>query len=297
MTCLHCRAATTNGLALCELCREGARTYLTNLPVYFRNLARQHRPGRPNGSLGTSGQWLIKRGDADDGSAIQRALARVVNDLTTWTRALADDRGAEPDTATETEMVATLCDFLATHLASIATLEWAGQFVRDIARHERTLRALTESVVPGWYAGACRQATGKDMEGNEHTCGAPLHVVPGLTWVTCRACGATTHAADHLPAVLAEARAWVARPKALAEAIVALVDTEPSVPRLYTRIRQWAHQGELEAIRQTKRDLVYDEAADEVGWRTVEVGYARYQLGEVLDRLQTNTRSAKDRAS
>jgi hypothetical protein len=284
--CYHCHAPTTNGLALCQLSLEAARTYLTAIPVYFRNLARERRPGRPNGSLGTSGQWLLKHGDSDDGSLVQRALARAVNDLTTWTRTLIDDRGVEPpDADDETQTVVALCGFLAEHLTSIATLEWAGQFVRDMSRHEKALRQITEIAVPGWYAGACRQPAGRDMDGNEHVCGADIHVVPGLTWVTCQRCSATTHAADHLPAILDEAREWVARPKALAEALVALLDTEESVPRLYARIRQWAKREDIPTIKRTMRDHVYDDESEEIVVADVEVGFARYRFGDVFDRV------------
>ena len=75
---------------------------------------------------------------------------------------------------------------------------------------------------------------------------------------------------DHLETVLDEARTWVARPKALAEAIVALVDGEQSVVRLLERIKKWAQRGKLTAYRKT------DEDGDEVGPK-------RYALGEVLD--------------
>jgi hypothetical protein len=75
----------------------------------------------------------------------------------------------------------------------------------------------------------------------------PTYVVPGLTWVTCRACGSTTYARDHLETILTEASDWIARPKALAEAIVALVDTEQSVPRLHERIKKWGHRERIAA--------------------------------------------------
>ena len=92
--CLHCGAETSNGLALCELCQRKVATCLEFLPVYFRNLARQRRPGRPNGSLGMTGSWLIRRGEVD-GSKVQAALALAVNDLVTWTVLLAGDRDIE----------------------------------------------------------------------------------------------------------------------------------------------------------------------------------------------------------
>ena len=266
ITCLHCGATTSNGLALCDLCQRGVRLNLEYLPVYFRNLARWRRPGRPNGALGARGQWLIRQGESDTES-IGRALDRAGNDLTTWARALADDRGGiivklldrlNAADISEAQTVAWICRGFDRYLTSVATLEWAGQFVRDIDRHARALLALTEDYVPGWYAGSCRQ------------CAHPTHVVPGLTWVTCGACGATTYARDHLDTVLAEARGWVAPPKRLAEAIVALVDIEQSVERLHDRIRKWNQLGWLPARRRKDAD------GDEFGPK-------RYLMGDVLD--------------
>lgn len=290
--CQRCGATTSNGLWLCELCLRLGAGIFDMLPVYFRNLARQRRPGRPNGSLGTSGTWLIRRGETE-GSKVTAALERVVNDLDTWARCLTDDRDIRPDRGdTEAETVVALCRFLEANLTSIATLDWAGQFLRDMDRHERTLRALTESVVPGWYAGTCRQVTGRTMEGDVHVCGAELYVVPGLTWVVCQGqlcpthrvrttnepeclrctdgCGATTHASDHLATVLQEASDWTARPKAIAETLVALLDAEPSVPRLYDRIRKWESLGWLASIRR------HDAEGDPTGAKM-------YRLGDVYD--------------
>lgn len=294
MNCLHCGAETTNGLALCELSRAAARTYLTEVPVYFRNLARQQRPGRPNGSLGSSGQWLMKRGEADP-SVIQQALAKVINDLTTWARTLTDDRGIEPpEWGDETQMVAVLCAWFDEHLASIATLEWAGQFVRDMAKHEKALRQVSDQVVPGWYAGTCRQPAGRDMDGNEHVCGADIHVLPGLTWVTCQRCGATTHAADHLPVILEEAREWRAQPRALAEALVALMEGEQSVPRLRERIKKWGQRGRIDSPVRIERTHVYDFETSTVVVAEVEVKLPRFRLGDVMDRLTDEGQTGDD---
>lgn len=273
LRCLHCAAETTNGLVLCGLCQRFAHSVFDVLPVYFRNLARQRQPGRPNGSLGGgAGQWLMRRGDAT-GTQIAPALERAVNDLVTWARALTDDRDIElPDTDNEDEMVTAVCVLLDENLTSIATLEWAGQFLRDIAKHERVLRALTESAVPGWYAGACQRMAGVNDAGETIRCGANTHVVPGLTWVTCGGCGARTSASDHLEVVLAEARDWTERPMRLAEAIVALADTETDVSRLHKRISKWGERGQITAFRQLDAD------GDEVGPK-------RFRLGEVLDQL------------
>lgn len=296
MNCKHCGATTSNGLALCDLCQRKAATVLEYLPVYFRNLARW-RPGRA-GSRPVPGSRVLYDGTTrgtGTGDRISDKLDEAYVALTTWARAFADDRSEPPrpmmfadaaiwddlphELADDKPLVVTwLCAGLEHYLTSVATLEWCGEFVRDLDVHETRLRMLTEAWMPGWYAGACRR------------CKVSTYVVPGLTWVTCGGCGATTYARDHLDMVINEARDWIARPKALAEAVVALVDTEQSVPRLYTRIRQWAHVGDIGVVRRTERgyDWLPDEEHPDRGrWVVVEqeAGPARYRMGDVLDRV------------
>lgn len=280
--CNHCGATTNNGLALCELCQRKAQVVLEFLPVYFRNLARW-RPGRAGSRL-VPGSRVLYSGEVSHdrtGDRISDRLDEAFTALTTWARSLADDRGPFPAPMTRSQatltldlpeqiiddkatVVAWLCAAFEEYLTSVATLEWCGEFVAELERHEETLRALTEALIPGWYAGACRRRLTM-----EDVCGAPTYVVPGLTWVTCKSCGATTYAKDHLETVVDEARGWVARPLAIAEALVALLDDEPSVERLYDRIRKWNSLGWLEAIRKT------DAEGDPVGPK-------RYRMGDVL---------------
>jgi hypothetical protein len=268
MKCYHCNAPTTNGLALCDMAQAKASADLEFLPVYFRNLARW-RPGRAGSRPVPGSREPTDAGRRSD--RIELALDAAENDISTWARMLADDRGVElPDVDDEGERIAAVCRLLTENLTSIATLEWCGEFVKDeavkdepvqgIGFHESRLRNLTEVAAPGWYAGSCRH------------CQAPTHVVPGLTWVRCLSCGCTTYARDHLEIILDEARDWVARPKHLADAVVALVDTELSVPRLHDRIRQWGHREQIAGIRRLDSD------GDEVGPK-------RYRLGDVLDLL------------
>ena len=280
MTCHHCGAHIDNGLALCELCQRKASTILEYLPIYFRNLARWHRPNRPNGSLGSSGSWLLRRGETTGadriGAALDLALTMLLDHAATLTKARyfprpltytdAVLRGDVADAEAEAliddpaRWVTALCRGFDEHLVSIATLDWCSQFVTDLAEHDVRLCALTETAVPGWYAGACR------------VCSANTYVVPGLTWLTCRRCGTTTAARDHVELVLDEARDWIAPPKRIAEAIVALVDTEQSVPKLHERIKKWQQRERLVGIRRLDSD------GDEVGPK-------RYRLGDVLDVL------------
>lgn len=260
--CLHCHAETSNGLALCELCTRAALTYLEFAAVYFRNLARW-RPGRA-GSRPVPGS-REPQGEATGVAAdrISRALDEAGAEMVGHALQLADDRPgivipAPDDEATQ---FVALANLLTAHLTSMSTLDWIGEFVTSMRQMEARLRRLTEAYVPGWYAGACR------------ACGSGTYVVPGLTWVTCQACGVTTYARDHLDVVLDESRGWVARPMRIAEALVALLDTEQSVPRLHKRISKWGERGQLEVVRRL------DDDGDPTGPKC-------YRLGEVLDLLQ-----------
>lgn len=289
--CLHCRAETSNGLALCDLCQRKLLAIFEVLPVYFRNLARW-RPGRAGSRPVPSSRVLWSGDQVPRGDRIADALDEAFTALTTWARALVVDRPHFPRPLTYADAVlaedlpadvadrlsdepaaavALLCVGFEQHLTSIATLGWCGEFVRELDHRERWLRGLTETAVPGWYAGACRR------------CGVATHVVPGLTWVTCSGCGATTYARDHLDVVLEEARDWIDRPMRLAEAIVALVDTEQSARRLFERIHKWGQRGVIAAVRRVDAD------GDEVGPR-------RYRLGDVVERLKTEGQTRTDEA-
>lgn len=282
MNCLYCGATTDNGLALCALCQRKATVDMEFLPVYFRNLARW-RPGRA-GSRPVPGSRVLYSGERGSGTGdrIGDALDETANTLTTRARELCDDRphlaqmldrlavARSEDRIDEAQVVAWLCAGFTRYLTTVATLDWCGDFVHDLDQHEAALRGLTETAVPGWYAGACARKISM-----ESTCGAPTYVVPGLTWVTCGACGVTTYARDHLDTILDEARAWVARPMRLAEAAVALVDTELSVARLYERIKKWEQREKIVGVRRLDAD------GDPVGPK-------RYRFGDVLDRLASD---------
>lgn len=291
MNCYHCTAETSNGLALCDLCQMKAAKALEFVPVYFRNLARW-RPGRA-GSRPVPGSRVLYDGETRTGDdRVSRALDEAGTAVATWAEAVHDDRGIElPTSDTEAQQVTALCRLLAEHLTSIATLEWCGEFVKELDQHEGRLSRLTEQVAPGWYAGGCRQVIADAPDG-QLLCGSGVYVVPGLTWVTCKVCGVTTYARDHLEHVLDEARDWVARPMDMAKAIVALVDTEQSVTRLHKRISKWGERGQVRTLRRTEANDLGD---------MVEVGPKRYVLGEVLDRLiaegQTRTNDVAAQAS
>jgi hypothetical protein len=227
------------------------------------------------------------------GDRIGRLLDESHADFTGWAQTLADDRpGFAPViwrilAMDEERTVRLLCALLTKYVDSLGTLPWVRDLFMGVHQAERRLRVETERAMPGWYAGACAR------------CGSSTYVVPGLTWVTCNGiigytddeeprpirCGMTTNAASHLEVILEEARDWVARPKPLAEALVALVDTEQSVPRLYERIHKWGKRGTITPLRFTTRDYELDIETERFVVVDVETGHARYRFGEVFDRL------------
>lgn len=276
ITCQRCHAATTNGLTICHLCQALATTAFALLPIYFNNLTRW-RPGRA-GARPVPGSRVLYDGHDRTNTTGDRISDRLDNTATQLNHAadkIADARpylrrlldrladAEETGTVDDAASVAWLCKGFTKFLPAISTLDWAGTFVDDICRHEETLRMLTEEYVPGWYAGACRR------------CESGTFAVPGLTWVTCGSCGATTYARDHLDIVIAEAADWVAAPKRIAEAIVALVDSEQSTERLHKRIAKWGEREVIPTHRKT------DAEGDLTGPK-------QHRFGDVLDRLHTD---------
>ena len=166
-----------------------------------------------------------------------------------------------------------------------AILNLCGEFC-DLHEIEETLRKVAEQVVPGWYAGACE------------TCQASTYVVPGLTWVTCRTCGTTTPVSDRLPIILAEARPWVGTPRKIAEALVAMLDEESDVERLWERIRRWGRAESTIRDRRTgkvKRVIpagpLHGLSVRRIDSDGDEVGARHFRLGDVVDLLKRDTRS------
>lgn len=274
-TCHHCGAETTNGLTLCELCQRFTTTAAEHLPIYFTNLTRW-RPGRAGARPVPGSRVLYDGHDRTQGTGdrISDRLDTIALELAEAADKLADARpylrrlldrladAEETGAIDDAESVKWLCRGFIKFLPAIATLDWAGEFVNQIARHEEVLRNLTIECVPGWYAGACR------------VCDSGTFAVPGLTWITCHGCGTTTYARDHLDIILTEAGTWIAPPRRLAEAAVALIDGELSVDRLHKRIAKWGERQQIETVRRI------DAEGDPTGPK-------RHKFGDVLDILHS----------
>lgn len=265
--CQHCGAILTTGRSLCPTCEAALGLYLEFVPVYFRNLARW-RPSSSGTSRPVPGSREPRLPGAVAHDRIGHLLEQTHGEFVTWLRRLAADRPAlapaidivEHRLVDEERVVRVGCRLLALHAEELATLPWVGDLVHALATHEALLREETERTVPGWYAGACER------------CGYPTYVVPGLTWVTCGACGTSTSTRDHAAVILDEARPWLARARALAAVVVALTD-ETDAARVHARIRQWITRDRIATYdgHGRARTSAYDPA------------YCR--LGDVLDRL------------
>lgn len=298
--CDHCGAETSHGLALCGACQGMFLVRLEYVPVYFRNLSRW-RPSSAAGIRDVPGSREPRAAGSASGDRVGRILDESHADLTGWARTLADDR---PELAPVIHRILTmdaepcvrlLCALLTRRVATLTTLPWVRDIVHGVVTMERRLRVETERSVPGWYAGACAR------------CGSSTYVVPGLTWVTCNGiigytkddpprpvrCGMTTAARDHLEVILDEARDWVARPKPLAEALVALLDSEASVPRLYERIHKWGNakpprKPKLTPVVAYRRAHVFDLETESIVVGEEPAGAPRYRFGDVFDLLMSS---------
>lgn len=270
MTCLHCGAEVTNGLALCATCRQTLRVGLVNVAAYHADVLRI-QPGQrvKVRSAYRSTPPPAVRAPYDP---ISNVAAAVDNMLSTWCRALTDDRpgiGHAPLGAVRQ------CAWLEGHLRSIATLEWAGELLRDVTASERRLQRILDRSDTGWYAGICGAVLEDERahdgttcmcachNGHDCPCDIPggcgsevamiaavvcergLYATPGHGWIRCPECGTTYDAASRRDTMMAEAREELAPVSVIARIVVGLVDTEQSVERLTNRIDQWVSRGQL----------------------------------------------------
>lgn len=288
MTCLHC-SAPTSGLALCARCDQTLRVGLANVAAYYRDVLRI-TPGR-RVKVRSAYRSTPPATDTPRVDAVTRVTLAVDGAVSGWCRMLADDRPeAGPHPGATPEAV----EWLDRHRASIATLEWAGELLRDMLDAERRLRAVLDRADTGWYAGACGNLLGEwvhdastcacachetgtcDLDCHpedvviSEACERGLYASPGNAWVTCPACGRTWATAERRAAMITEARERVAPASVIARLVVGWDDEEPSVERMRKRINQWQTRGHL--TRATTQ--VHDGQA-----------VPAYRIGDVLDLL------------
>lgn len=243
-TCQWCTATVTNGLALCQRCQQTLSMSLVNVAAYFTDVDKI-RPGQ-----------RVKVRSAYRSSpppAITPAVDRIGETLDLvatiiygWCRNLEDDRPGYLDTMPLS--TATRCGWLEAYTATIATLPWASECLREMRDCERDLKRILDHSDTGRYVGVCGNEVGRgEVEGEvvPLMCERHLYLPPTANWVTCPECGRSWDGKDRQTVMLAMARDELAPIRVIASVVVHLSDDEPSVERLTRRIEQWVQRGKL----------------------------------------------------
>lgn len=265
LRCLYCQA-DTNGVVLCKRCRNTLDVSLQNVASYHGSLfslggTTTVRTGKRSGPADPTG---ASAGTVQTEPPVERLAAETTSMLVGWVRVLLDDRR---ELSPPRDSVAETTAFLRRNSRSIGTLEWAGEFLRQLLDLESSLHRVVSRSQGYWYAGICAARTGPEID---DWCPRDLFVHPGQTTVRCRSCGYSWSVAERRKQILEQARESLLPVAVIARAAVSLLDGQPSVQRLEARLRKMVERGQLEVI-----DV-----------RMVDGRPRRvYQLGEVMDRL------------
>lgn len=239
--CLSCGAESSNGLTFCDRCRETFTVACVNVAAYFADVDRI-RPGE-RVKVRSAYRSSPPPGVDAPRDPISDALDYVATIVYGWCQNLEDDRGASGLPAT-TEL---RCGWLEHHRDSIATLEWAGECLRELLDCERMLRRILDKADTGRYAGVCGNEIGRqevDGEVSPVYCARHLYGTVGTAWVTCPECGRCWDGEERRERMRKDAANELAPVRTIARIVVELTD-EPSVERLIRRIEKWVDRGQL----------------------------------------------------
>lgn len=264
LTCQHC-TAPTEGVVLCARCLRTACTALDKLASYHADLfslparpagvRRSHRVADPTGSAVS----LASVSDPiEDAAAATKAM------LVGWVRVLLDDR---PQLHAPADNVQAMARLLAQQLRSIATLGWAGEFLREVLSLELRLRRIVETNKGRWYAGVCGTVTDSESEA---FCTRVLYADPEQSQVRCPVCRTSWPVAERRRILLDLARDEVTNVASIARACAVLLGEEASQAKLERRIQNWIDRGDIER----RGHLDIDGRVRKV-----------YRVGDVLDML------------
>lgn len=243
LQCLSCGAETTNGLALCERCQRTMTEALVNVAAYFADVDRI-RPGQ-RVKVRSAYRSTPPPAIAPPRDQNSEALDHVATIVFGWCRNLEDDR---PQVRTMPATTELRCGWLEGYSISIATLEWAGECLREMVDCERMLKRILDRTDTGRYVGVCGNEIGRQEfdEGEVETVTCPRHLyATGDSWIACPECGRNWPADERRDQMLKQARDELAPVRVIARIVVELTD-EPSVEKLTRRIEQWVHRKQLQ---------------------------------------------------
>lgn len=268
LICLFCGAVSTNGVVLCSRCQHTAGRALVNVASYHADLFTlpaqafgQRRSNRVSDPTGSAVAYVPTSNPIEDAAAATKST------LVTWVRTLIDDR---PGVRWPADNVDAMAKLLGQQLRSIATLEWAGEFVADVTKIERTLRRVVEANKGRWYAGVC--GTVLDPELGTY-CTRVLYADPDAADVRCPVCRTSWPVVERRRILLDLARDEVTNVATIARAIGVLFDGETSQAKLERRIQNWIDRGDIER----RGSLDIDGRVRKV-----------YRVGDVLDMLTSS---------
>lgn len=238
--CKHCTAEVSNGLALCDRCRETLAVACVNTSAYFTDVDRI-RPGQ-RVKVRTAYRSTPPPGTEPPADPIAETLDLVATVVFGWCRNLEDDRPGLTKMGATTEL---RCAWLEAHVMTISTLEWAGECLREMLDSERQLRRILDNADTGHYAGICGNEIGREeIDGQVYPVTCERHLYSTDNWVTCPECGRCWDSAERQAQMLMAARQELAPVRVIARIVVELTD-EPSVERLTRRIEKWVDRKQL----------------------------------------------------
>lgn len=244
MNCLHCTADVTNGLALCDRCQNTLRAALVNVAAYYGDVDNI-QPGqrvKVRSAYQSTPPPEVKPGADKISESLSHAAVIVIG----WARNFADDR---PQAAAMPTTLVRVCGWLESHVSSIATLEWAGECLRELMDVERQLRRILDKADTGQFAGPCGNEVGREEVDGETvplTCQRGLYSTASSNWVRCPECGRTWNSKERREVMRRESEDRVAPVRVLARIAVGLTD-EVSEERLIRRIEQWVRRDQLQS--------------------------------------------------
>lgn len=243
-TCQWCTAETSNGLALCERCQQTLSVSLVNVAAYFADVDKI-RPGQ-RVKVRSAYQSTPPPSVAPPVDRIAETLDLAATIVFGWCRNLEDDRAGFVETMPAT--TETRCGWLEAYTATIATLPWADECLREVRDCERDLKRILDRADTGRYVGLCGNEIGRDEQEGEVipvVCERHLYLPATANWVTCPECGRMWDGKERQEVMLAMARDELAPIRVIASVVVHLSDGEPSVERLTRRIEQWVQRKKL----------------------------------------------------